>query len=54
LVYWDESRLVAQHERLQDAKEHADLYIQTDELGAKQVLSRVVDFLTKQKNMSNS
>lgn len=53
LVYWDESRLAAQHERLQDAKAHADLYIQTDDLDASQVLRKVVDFLTSQKDMSN-
>ena len=45
LVYWDESRLAAQHERLRDAMEHADLYIQTDALSAEQVLAKVVAFV---------
>jgi len=45
IVYWDESRIAAQHERLADAKNHADLYIQTDRLDAKQVLDKVIAFI---------
>jgi dephospho-CoA kinase len=47
IVYWDESRIVAQHERLADAKIHADLYIQTDGLDAKQVLDKVIAFIER-------
>lgn len=54
LVYWDESRLDAQHERLRDAREHADLYIQTDELSAQQVLEMVVRFINDKKNSKSS
>ena len=44
-VSWTEERLVVQHERLKDAREHADLYIQTDDLSAAEVLDKVVAFL---------
>ena len=45
LVFWDETRLQAQHERLKDAREHADLYIYTDELSSEEVLNQVSAFL---------
>ena len=44
-VSWTEERLVVQHERLKDAREHADLYLQTDELSAAEVLAAVIAFL---------
>lgn len=44
-VSWDESRLAIQHERLKDARENADLYIQTDLLGKEEVLNKVIDFI---------
>lgn len=44
-VYWGEERLVTQHRRLADARTHADLFIQTDELDAKHVLFRVIEFV---------
>lgn len=44
-VSWTEERLVVQHERLKDARVHADLYIQTDDLSAAEVLDKVVAFL---------
>lgn len=44
-VSWTEERLVVQHERLKDAREHADLYIQTDDLSASEVLEKVIAFL---------
>jgi deoxyadenosine/deoxycytidine kinase len=47
IVYWDESRLTAQHERLSDAKAHADLYIQTDSLSKEDVLKEVIAFIKK-------
>ena len=45
LVYWGEDRLVTQHKRLADAKAHADLYIQTDELDAEAVRQKVIEFI---------
>ncbi len=45
LVYWGEDRLVTQHKRLADAKAHADLYIQTDELDAAAVRQKVIEFV---------
>jgi adenylate kinase len=47
LVYWGEDRLVTQHKRLADAKAHADLYIQTDELDAEAVRQKVIEFIEK-------
>ena len=44
-VSWTEERLCVQHERLKDAREHADLYLQTDEFSAAQVLEKVIAFL---------
>lgn len=45
LVYWTEERLVTQHQRLRDARAHADLYLETDALDATAVLQRVIAFL---------
>ena len=45
VVYWDEDRLRVQHQRLADARAHADLYIQTDALTAEQVRKTVIDFV---------
>ena len=50
MVYWDEERLQVQHQRLADARSHADLYIQTDELTAKEVRQKVVAFITSYNN----
>ena len=44
-VSWDEERLEVQHKRLADARAHADLYLETDNLDAAQVLATVIDFL---------
>ena len=44
-VFWTEERLVVQHGRLADAKIHADLYLQTDNFTAEEVLDKVVQFL---------
>ncbi|MBQ1510262.1 MAG: hypothetical protein II178_01780 [Selenomonadaceae bacterium] len=44
-VYWGEERLVTQHKRLADARAHADLFLQTDELDAPHVLARVIEFI---------
>lgn len=44
-VYWGEERLMTQHGRLADARQHADLYLQTDHLDAQEVLKRVIAFI---------
>ncbi|HWQ62482.1 MAG TPA: hypothetical protein VN521_09240 [Negativicutes bacterium] len=44
-VPWGEERLTAQRERLKDAREHADLFIQTDPLTREEVAERVVQFI---------
>lgn len=49
LVYWGEDRLIAQHKRLADAKAHANLYIQTDELSAEEVKNKVIDFIKNRR-----
>ena len=49
LVYWTEERLITQHARLADARAHADLYLQTDALDAKQVLHTVIRFIQTEK-----
>ncbi|BEU87742.1 hypothetical protein TAMA11512_12060 [Selenomonas sp. TAMA-11512] len=51
-VFWTEERLVVQHERLKDAKAHADLYIQTDAYSAQEVLEQVLAFLRKTQEVS--
>ena len=48
-VYWGEDRLVTQHKRLEDARAHADLFLRTDALSAKQVLEKVIDFIEERK-----
>lgn len=45
VVYWDEERLKVQHERLRDARAHADLYIQTDTMTAEEVRQKVIAFI---------
>ena len=47
LVYWDEERLAVQHRRLADAKAHAQFYLQTDSLSAREVLHTVIAFIQK-------
>lgn len=50
-VSWDRQRLIVQHERLQNAKENADLYIHTDMLGKEEVLQTVIDFIRRNDNV---
>ena len=45
VIYWGQDRIDTQHKRLADAKAHADLYIQTDDLDAAAVRQKVIDFL---------
>jgi hypothetical protein len=42
---WTEAEYAEQHRRLLNAREHADLYIQTDNLEAEAVLQQVVRFV---------
>lgn len=42
---WTEADYAEQQRRLSHAREHADLYIDTDNLGIKEVLAQVLDFL---------
>jgi len=46
-INWSQADWEEQQRRLKHAKEHADLYIQTDELNAEEVLQRVVNFIQK-------
>ena len=45
VVYWGQDRIDTQHKRLADARAHADLYIQTDDLDAEAVKNKVIEFL---------
>ena len=45
VVYWGQDRIDMQHERLADARKHADLYIQTDAHDAEAVKNKVIYFL---------
>jgi ATPase subunit of ABC transporter with duplicated ATPase domains len=42
---WTEAEYAEQHYRLRDARQHADLYVDTNDLSADQVLKRVLAFL---------
>ncbi len=42
---WSEAEYAEQSHRLRHARQHADLYIQTDDLSTQQVLERVLDFI---------
>lgn len=46
-VPWGEERLALQRERLKDARENADLYIQTDGLTREEVAAKVMDYLKR-------
>lgn len=48
-VSWTEERLAVQHARLKDARDHADLYIQTDAYSAREVLDQVLAFLREKQ-----
>jgi len=53
LVFWDQERLDVQHKRLADAKEHANLFIQTDAYTADEVREQVIDYVeTWKKNQT--
>lgn len=44
-VDWSEEYLAKLNRRLSHARQHCDLYIQTDELSEEEVLERALDFL---------
>lgn len=52
-VSWGEERLAVQHERLRDAREHADVYIQTDDLTRQEVAQIVLTSIRRKQNASN-
>jgi thymidylate kinase len=43
---WTEEEFCAQNDRLQHARQHADLYLHTDPLSIEQVLTAVLDYLS--------
>ena len=45
---WTEADWQEQQQRLRDAREHADLYLDTDALPAQAVLKRVVEFVRRE------
>jgi hypothetical protein len=53
-VPWGEERLAAQRERLRDARAHADLFLQTDELTREDVVDRVLQYLSGRKTDGTS
>jgi thymidylate kinase len=46
---WTEAEYAEQHHRLRDARQHADLYLDTNNLNPGQVLKRVLEFLEEDK-----
>lgn len=46
-IPWGEERLIAQRERLADAREHADLFIQTDRLTKEEVAQVILDYIRR-------
>ncbi len=44
-IHWGPERLAVQSRRLAHARAHCDLYMVTDELGAEEILARVMAFL---------
>jgi len=52
-VSWGEDRLAAQRQRLQDAREHADLFIQTDSLTKEEVVQTVLAYIGRTDNGQN-
>ncbi len=45
---WTEAEYAEQHYRLRHARQHADLYIDTNNLTPEQVLTRVLAFLEQE------
>lgn len=53
VVPWGEDRLAVQRKRLCDAYEHADLYIQTDDLSKGEVVQQVLDYIRGNRHDEN-
>jgi len=53
-VPWGEERLILQRERLADARENADLFIQTDALTREEVARRVLALIADQKDCAGN
>jgi len=47
-VSWGEERLVVQRARLDDACQHADVYIQTDDLSRDEIVQNVLEHIRRQ------
>ena len=46
---WDQEYLDRQKARLEHARAHSDLYLDTDDMSEEEVLARVVEFLEAQR-----
>ena len=53
MVPWGEDRLAVQRKRLCDAYEHADLYIQTDELSKNEIVQKVLEHIRRNGHAEN-
>lgn len=53
MVPWGEDRLAVQRKRLCDAYEHADLYIQTDELSKDEIVQNVIEHIRRNCHAEN-
>jgi nicotinamide riboside kinase len=53
-VPWGEERLAVQRERLQDARAHADLLIETDPLSREDVVERVLQYIAGRQEHGTS
>ena len=50
---WTEAEYAEQHRRLAHAREHADLYLQTDKISTTDVLERVVHFIEHRRKKAD-
>lgn len=53
MVPWGEDRLAVQRKRLSDAYEHADLYIQTDDLSKDEIVQKVLEHIRRSSHAEN-
>ncbi len=49
-IDWSETDYAEQQRRLAHAREHADLYVMTDDLASEEVLQRVVNFIQNRQS----
>jgi cytidylate kinase len=54
LLSWTETDYVAQVKRLNHARTYANIYINTDELSAQEVLERIIKIIIEKYNMSKT